>query len=295
MTPSFIQFKKQRDFGLILSDTFAFIRSEFKPFLKTIFTISAPAVVLFIICMAFYTHSVGDLLDFNIYTTNPERFDNPFFIIITALAYLISLVLVYVYTASSALHYIKSYIENNGSVDVSEVKINVNKTIWGYFGLGILKWITIIFAIVLCVLPVFYVMVPMFLVFCIYIFERKRGATDAYSYSFYLVNEDFWLSLGTIIVIGILLYVLNLVFAIPTLIYTYAKMGIFSGEIDPANIDSMFKDPIYILLNVLSTLFQLVLNLIFVVASALLYFHLNEKKNFTGTYEQINTIGKLEN
>jgi hypothetical protein len=70
-------------------------------------------------------------------------------------------------------------------------------------------------------------------------------------------------------------------------------MGVFSGEFDPANMESI-ADPIYILLNLFSTFFQLLLNLILVVASALLYFHLNEKKNFTGAFERISTIGKTE-
>ncbi len=53
-------------------------------------------------------------------------------------------------------------------------------------------------------------------------------------------------------------------------------------------------DPVYIILNVLSTLFQFLLNLIIVVASAFIYFHLNEKRNFTGTYDRINQIGNTE-
>ena len=293
MIKSFIEFKKQRDFGLLLSDTFTFIRIEFKPLLKAIFSISGPMLILFLIAMAFYTYTVGDVFNFDITGGGFGEFSNPFLIIISALAYLVSAILAYIFTASTALHYIKSYIDNEGNVDVLEVKQNVYKTFWGYLGLGLLKWITLIFAMVLCFLPILYAMVPMFLVFCIYIFEAKRGATDAYSYSFYLVNEDFWLSIGTIIVIGILMYILSMVFAIPTLIYTYAKMGIFSGEFDPANANA-FVDPIYILLNVLATLFQLLLNIILVVASALLYFHLNEKKNFTGTYERISNIGKIE-
>jgi hypothetical protein len=295
MTKPFIDFKKQRDFGLLLTDTFGFIRNEFKPFLKTILTISAPVLVLFLIAMAFYTYTAGDLLDLDGYFSGNGFIGlvNPFIIIISAFAYLISALLAYIFTASSALHYIKSYIENNGDVNVAEVKQTVYNTFWGYLGLGVLKWMTLLFALVLCVFPVLYAMVPMFIVFSIFIFEANRGATDTFGYSFYLVNQDFWLSLGTMIVLGILMYVLSFVFAIPTLIYTYAKMGVFSGEFDPANMESI-ADPIYILLNLFSTFFQLLLNLILVVASALLYFHLNEKKNFTGAFERISTIGKTE-
>ena len=39
MTNQYIEFKKERDFGLILGDTFAFLRNEFKPLLKILFSI----------------------------------------------------------------------------------------------------------------------------------------------------------------------------------------------------------------------------------------------------------------
>jgi len=293
MNRPYIEFKKRRDFGLLLSDTFGFLRNEFKPFLKTILTISGPSLVLFIVAMTFYTYTVGDIFNFDIYGGNDVDLSNSLMIIASAFLYLISVILTLIFVSSSALHYIKSYVENSGDVVFEDVKRNVSKTFWGYLGLGILKYITLFFALILCFFPVLYAMVPMFIVFSIYVFENRRGATDAYSYSFYLINEDFWLALGSIIVLFILMYVLSLVFSIPSVIYTYAKMGIFSGEIDPESLNSLV-DPVYILLNVLSTLFSILLNLISIIASALLYFHLNEKRNFTGTYERITNIGKIE-
>ncbi len=289
---SYIEFKKQRDFGTILADTFGFIRNEFKPFMKAIFSIAGPAMVLYLIALALYTYSTGEMIDFDIYNSYGSN-TNPFVLIVLIFAYAITGIIAYVMLSSAVLHYIKSYINNKGQVDIDEVRRKTYKSFWGFFGLGVLKGITIIFAIALCILPVFYVMVPMLIVFSIYVFETERSATDAYSHSFYLVNEDFWLSLGTIIVLGIIFYILNLVFAVPTLIYTYAKMGIFSGEFDPADMGN-FVDPVYIALNVLGTFIQYILNIILVVGGALIYFHLNEKRNFTGTYERINSIGNTE-
>jgi hypothetical protein len=87
--------------------------------------------------------------------------------------------------------------------------------------------------------------------------------------------------------------VVSFVFSLPTVIYTYAKMGIFSGEIDPGNLDTL-TDPIYIILNVISQLFQYILNIITIVGSAFIYFNLNERKYFSGTIERINSLGKSE-
>ncbi|ARV10563.1 hypothetical protein BTO05_13310 [Winogradskyella sp. PC-19] len=293
MNKNYIEFKKQRDFGLLLSDTFGFIRNEFKPFLKTILTISGPALVLFLVAMSTYTYYAGDILSFDVYGGTDFGFNNLGFLLLAALAYMVSMVIALIFVSSSALHYIKSYIKNSGEVNVQEIKHNVSKTFWGYLGLGFLKYLTLFVAMLLCFFPVLYVMVPMFIVFSIYVFEGRRGASSSYSYGYDLINEDFWLSIGTIIVLFILIYVLSMVFSVPAAIYTYLKTGILSGEIDPESLNT-FQDPVYILINVISNLFSILLNLVLIVASAFLYFHLNEKRNFTGTYQRISNIGQIE-
>ena len=88
-------------------------------------------------------------------------------------------------------------------------------------------------------------------------------------------------------------WVISFVFSLPTAIYTYAKMGIFSGEIDPGGLNSL-TDPVYIILNVIGQFFQYLLNIITIVGSAFIYFNLNERKYFSGTLERINSIGKSE-
>ena len=293
MTEKYIEFRKQREFSSLLSDTFTFVRNEFKSFIKIVFTVAGPSFVAFIIAMAFYTYTAGDVFNFDVTSPNPTGFKNPFLIIISAMFYLITAVLAYVFAGSAVLHYIKSYIENKGEVSLAEVKRNTYNTFWGFLGVSFLKGLIIVISLVMCVFPVLYAMVPMTIVLCIYVFNSRSDVMDSFGQSFSLVKEDFWTIFGAIIIFGIILYILSLIFAVPTIIYTYIKMGVFSGEFDPVNMNS-FVDPIYIILNILSTLFQFLLNLILVVASAFMYFHLNEKRNFTGTYDRINQIGNTE-
>lgn len=293
MIKSYIEFKKQRDFGELLSDTFNFIRDEFKPFMKMVLTISAPALILFIIGMTFYTYSVTDALVYNPNYTFGFTIKDPILFLSSFGLYLLTFFIALMFMSSSTLHYIKSYINNSGNVDSEEVKRNVNKTILSFMGLGFLKWLTISVTIAICVLPVLYFMVPMYIVFSIYIFEPKQSSTDAYGKSYSLINEDFWLSIGLIIVIAILYYVISLVFSIPSGIYSFIQQGVYSGEIDPGSLTNSV-DPIFILINVISTFFGILLNLIPTTAGVFLYFHLNEKRNFTGTFERISNIGNTE-
>jgi len=44
---------------------------------------------------------------------------------------------------------------------------------------------------------------------------------------------------------------------------------------------------------VIGTVAQFLLNLIGIIAGAFIYFNLNEKKNFTGTYERIANLGEI--
>lgn len=290
----YIEFRKQRDFSAILSDTFAFIRSEYKPLLKAIFNVAGTAIVLFMISLAAYNYVAGDLFDFTGYGESNFNSGSILVTIIVFICYLISAIAAYILSVGTTLFYIKSYINNKGEINLDEVKKNTLASFWSFFGLSFLKGLTIGFALVLCILPVFYAMVPMAVAFSIFVFESNRSATDAYSESFKLVNIDFWTAFGSFLVLGIIYYILGLVFSVPTVIYTFISSGIFSGEIDPSDLNSFSADPVLIVLNVLNTFFQFLLNIILVIGGAVIYFHLHEKTNFTGTYERINEIGQIE-
>ncbi|WP_178984846.1 hypothetical protein [Winogradskyella helgolandensis] len=294
MNKSYIEFRKQRDFSSILSDTFGFIRNEFKPFIKTIFNIAGPAIVIFMLSLAAYNYVAGDILNFTSFNEPSLNSTSIVVTIVTVIIYFISAIAAYILTAATVLFYIKSYVDNKGIIDPSEIKSSVYKSFWSFFGLSFLKGITLMIATMLCVLPVFYAMIPMAIVFSVYVFEPKRSTSDAFNQSFTLANADFWTAFGVFIVLGIIYYILAMVFSIPSVIYALISTGIFSGEIDPANLNTFSADPVVIVLNVFNTFFQFLLNIILMVAGAVIYFHLHEKVNFTGTYDRISEIGKSE-
>ncbi|QXP78655.1 MULTISPECIES: hypothetical protein [Winogradskyella] len=294
MNKPYIEFRKQRDFSAIFSDTFGFIRNEFKLFIKTIFNIAGPAILVFMLSLAAYNYVAGDLFNFTNIEAATFNSSNIAVTISVLIIYLISAIVAYILTAATTLFYIKSYIDNKGTIDPVEIKKNTLQSFWSFFGLSFLKGMTILIATMLCVLPVLYAMIPMAIVFSIYVFEPKRSTTDAFSKSFKLANSDFWTAFGVFIVLGIIYYILSMVFSIPSIIYALVSTGIFSGEIDPSNMSTFTADPVMIVLNVLNTFFQFLLNIILMVAGAVIYFHLHEKVNFTGTYDRINEIGKID-
>ncbi|MDX1277412.1 hypothetical protein [Oceanihabitans sediminis] len=286
----YIELKKQRELGEVLTDTFGFIREEFKPFVKTIFQVTGIYLVLFLISVAFYIYSAGGIFDFQ--SNNDFNADNLPLMVGSFFLFMIFGLLTYTLADAAVLHYIKSYSENKGVVNLEEVKKNAKDSFWGFLGLSILKFLTLFVAVMLCVIPVFYAMVPMFVVLAIYVFKGKDTG-ESYSYSFKLIKNEYWITLATIIVFGLIIMVASYALSVPTAIYSLIKTGVFSGEVDPTNM-KMFVDPIYIFLNVLNYLFKFLLNLILTVASVFVYFNLNEKQNFTGTFERIESLGKIE-
>lgn len=289
MKPNYIEFKKQRELGEIISDTFAFLRTEFKPFFNTFFKIVGPFLAAMIVALVAYMYFIGNTVNLMVQTDNGAVSFATMFII--GLVYVLSAVAVYTMSQSTVLHYIKSYNEGQGTTDFETIKKEVYGSFWNFIGLGIMVGLSVAVGFIFCILPGIYLYVPLALSFSIMVFD-KMGASDAYSYSFKLVKDEWWITFATLFVIGIILYIAALAFSIPAVIYQWLGMGIFSGEMDAESILDITKDPFYILFNVISTVAQFLLNLISIISLALIYFNLNEKKNFTGTFERIGNLGK---
>lgn len=289
MKPNYIEFKKQRDLGEIISDTFAFLRAEFKPFFSTFFKIVGPFLAAMIVALVAYLYFIGNSFTFMLQNENGAASIATIFVV--GLVYVLSIIVLYTMSQSTVLHYIKSYTNGQGTIDFNTIRREVYGSFWSFIGLGIMVSLSILVGLMICILPGVYLYVPLALSFSIMVFD-KMGASDSYGYSFKLVKDEWWISFATIFVIGIILYIAALAFSLPAVVYQWAKMGILSGEVDAENVFEMTTDPIYILFNIIGTVAQFLLNLISIISLALIYFNLNEKKNFTGTFEQIENLGK---
>ena len=283
----FIEFKKQRDLGEILSDTFAFIRNEFKPFFGTYLKIVGPYLAVMLICSGAYIYMVGDILNFNFDSTSGMSY--VITAILVALAFSIAVIVTYALSSASTLFYIESYVVNNGVTNFEEIKKASYGAIWEFIGLFMLVGLCVGIGFVFCIIPGIYLYVPLSLSFSILVFNKK-GVSEAFGDSFNLVKDNWWMTFASMFVVGIIVAVAGFVFALPDTIYTYAKMGILSGEVDAENFGT--ADPLSILFGIIGMLAKFLLNLISVIASVFIYFDLNEKKNFTGTFERIKNLGK---
>lgn len=293
-TTDYVEFKKTRDLGAIITDTFKFIRENWKEYFGTIVRIAGPALVLLILSLGYYMVSLGGVAKG--LNTGGVEFESPevftFEVVIALFVAMISGLVFYVLMQTSSLYFIKSYIDNSGEVDRSEIISNVKQNFWKFLGYGILMMLMVMFGALLCFLPGIWIGVILSMGTSILVFEGK-SVGDTISHCFKLVKDHWWETFGVLLVVTILVSMLSMVFSIPALIYQMTTMMSQIGQDDPTAVLGLFSDPIYLALNVLSYIGQFLLSSITLIATVLIYFDLNEQKNLTGTIEKIERLGSV--
>lgn len=284
MTQDFIQFKKQRKIGEIISETFRFLRENYRAFFKALLKIAGPVFVLLIAAVSYYTYTtVKAPASTNIFLSGGE------FLIsfgVLALAMLLYLSVLH----ATAYNFIKSYINNLGTVNETEVKAGVKSDFGKVFGILSVSWILVFAGLILFLIPGIYLMVPLSIAAATGVF-RNTSLSEAISESFDLIKEQWWKSLGAVLLIWLVTYIISLVFQLPIIIYSVIKTLTFVQQGSSADPEAL-TDWLYIAMSIIATLIQYVLYSIIPIGLAFLYFHLNERKNFTGTYEAIENLGK---
>ncbi len=279
----YINFKRQREIGEILSDTFKFIRLEYKPLFKALVRNAGLPFLVLLGAVAYYAATSTDFLMF----TSASFMGGQFFL--GFLFLLVTVLLYYGFLFGTVLNYIKSYIENQGEVDQDKIAEDVRSNLGGLVGLGVLSAVMIIIGVLCCVIPGIYLYVPLSLVFALMIF-KGMGISDSITESFSLIKGEWWMTFLTLIVINIIIYLIGVVFQVPLMIYMVFKGFTMTQEVSNGDLSGMF-DWVYVTLNVIASAVQYILYAVTVIASAFIYFNLNEKKNQTGTMEQIDNIG----
>lgn len=291
MTENYIQFKKQRELGDIITDTFKFLRENYKPLFKLVFKIAGPAFFVLLLALTYYSYLGLENMDDGSFLGISENLDVASFLITGAIL-ILSMLAFYTFLYGTVFHFINSYIKNNGTVLEEEVHQGVKYDFGNLLGLLVLSGIILIFGLILCFLPGVYLWVPLSIAPAILVFGRL-SISDSIGQAFTLIKDNWWMTFFNLVVMTIIVYIIGLIFQIPLFIYYFIKMFTMVQEGSAADPSSLF-DWVYVVFNVISSLAQYLLSTIILIASAFIYYDLNEKKNFTGTYETISNLGSSE-
>jgi hypothetical protein len=290
----YIEFKKERDLGAIITDTFTFLRTEGKPFLITVFKISIVPILLAVAAILYYLFTVSDVLPkVNLSSTasNNNEFSSigPMFLAMFLLG--VFYILAYVSINIASMYYLKSYIDNKGVVDFDYVNEKVKNKFWSFLGLGILIGLVVIVGAFLCFFPAVYLYITVSLAIPIFVFQDKP-VMDAFGDSFSFIKGHWWETFGVMFVVGLLLAVLGYVFSVPAIIYQLINGFTSFTTDDPTEVLGLLSDPVYLILNLLSYVGRFLFYAVSLVSSVFIYFDINEQKNASGTLEEINNLGQ---
>ncbi len=289
MQTHYINFKRKRELGEIITDTFKFLRRNSKAIFRNLFKIVGIPFVLFIAASAYNAQSsFGNDSLFNV--NDPfSAFDSTAVIISTLFVYLsLFIYLTFLYAAITSI--IKSYIANEGEIIDSEVMSTVKDNLGNIIIAGLGKSLLAALGFMLCLIPGIYVSAPFFLIFAILLFENKN-AGDAISDSFTLIKDHWWMTFASMIVLGLLWYIISIIFSLPSMIYIWVKMFTSIQEGSLSDPSSMF-DLGTVILTVVASALQYIAYLFIPIGAAFVYYNLNEQKNQTGTLEQIDRLGE---
>jgi hypothetical protein len=292
MQDNYINFKKERDLGSIISDTFKFIRHEYKSIFRLYIRHVGWLLLLVVAMSTYYQYKSLNITGDFINSGNPQDFLLEM-VSETGLAILLLSLTSIAYSALSITtinSIIKSYVNNDGEIKDEDVRQFIGQ----YFGNTLLSLIMvgilIFIGFLLCVLPGIYLIVPLSVIFPIIVFQEK-SFSDAFTESFKLIKQNWWITFATLIVITLLIWLISSLFQLPIVIMSAIETFTSIEETGTPTTSNLARNWLYMTFYVLASLAQYILGIVTLISMVFIYFNLNEYHNKTGTLEDIDRIG----
>ncbi|MEN9443318.1 MAG: hypothetical protein RIS47_208 [Bacteroidota bacterium] len=284
MIPQPINFQKVRGIGEVLSDTFLFLKQEFKPFFTTIVYYAGIFIFLYAISGALYQSGVmklqaGKLNNggaetsgiFGMFANLPWK---------SLIAMILSSVVAQTLIMLLTFGFVKNYIElGSGNFTSKQVWTEARKLFLPSVGLFFLLALIMIVTLVTIFLPIYF-SISLSLGFAVIVFERK-GASAAVNRSAFLIKQNWWLTFGLYFLVSILIGVLGFVFSMTTLAIQMYQT--FAGY-------NEWLSYVYLLVATITNLVNVTLYTSFYVAQSFYYFNLVEQKESPSLLARIQQI-----
>jgi len=284
-----IELLKIRDFGEIITDTFSFIRENFKPLIKCFFIFCGfflvGAAVFSALEQVKLVHTINN---FSVDAPNSflgKNSNYPFNMFgIEYLMIFIFYLLSFAATHVTVLSYMCLYKEK-GNIPPEPFEV------WGYFKYfflkvflsGVLLIIMLSVASVFCLVPFFY-LAPIFsIVFPIMIIENSSFGY-AFNKSFKLAHKNFWTTFGATFIMVIIAYVATLVIVLPIGALNAGSMFLHFGKGTPMSLT------IAIIAGILAEVVRVIF-ILPIITACLCYFSLAEEAEGAGLLGRISQLG----
>jgi len=288
--PPKIELLKSRDFGEIISDTFIFIRQNYKPLITCVFIFCGFFIVASAAFAAIQQSKLVGVYNEAAIGDQGRLFgaSNPFAKIFN-IEYFLSLLF-------STFTFIAMHLTIYSYICLYREKGNIApnaQEVWGYFkyfffriaGSFIILVLLLCIGFVLCLLPGIYLYPILALVFPIMIFENS-SFSYAFNKSFKLIKNNWWETFGALFVIGLIVYFATMIVLLPTTIMNFGSLIFHPKGGAHLSLVSI------IIAAVLQSLCHIFYVVPFITIS-LCYFNLSEKMENTGLMGRISKLGTL--
>lgn len=268
-----IQFRKKRELGDILSDSFKFIKQEYKPISSLIIIYVLPFLILYGVAQVYLQIKVIGNIDLSDQEALIKNF-----IPIYGNIFLFSLFGIFVQSLLFGTYY--SYIEvyvkkGKGNFDLDEIKTNLFTNSLLALGAGLTVFIITILGVIMCIVPGIYFANTFSLVVMIVVFEKK-GLGNALTRSWNLVLPQWWNTFLLNLISLIFIWGVGFILSIPATL-AGATSTIFGVQETAVN---EFPDWFWVLTGI-STIVTSLLWFIPATFLAMQYFNLDERQNPT--------------
>lgn len=215
MTDKEIQFKKRREPGDIFSDSFRFLKQEYKTISKLFAVYILPFIIAYGVLQVYVQMKVlgeVDLSDLELIRKNIGPIYGNIFIV--------SLFGLFVQSLLGGTYYtfIETYVKKGKeNFDLSEITPLFFSNSLMALGANLLLFLIVMAGIVMCIIPGIYFANTLSIVVMILIFEKK-GVGVAFTRSWNLVNTQWWNTFLINLVGIIIIYAVGFILSIPAMI-----------------------------------------------------------------------------
>uniref|UniRef100_UPI0032171B86 hypothetical protein n=1 Tax=uncultured Draconibacterium sp. TaxID=1573823 RepID=UPI0032171B86 len=266
-----IQFRKKRELGIIISDSFDFLKLEIKPISRLLLIYVLPFVALYALGQVYLQRNVLGAIDL----TNQEKLmENigPFYM--NLFLFLFFGLFIQSLLAGTFYSYIEAYIKlGKGNFDFADISSKFFANSLLAMGANLVFAIIIFFGVIMCFLPGIYFANTFSLLLFIFIYEKK-GLNDALSRSWKLVNSQWWNTLILNLLAVVMIWVVSMIFTLPTMIMGISKSMFSPGLTNPVDFPNW-----YWVLTGISAAVSTLLMIIPFTFQAFQYFNLKEREN----------------
>lgn len=280
-----VEFRKIREFGEIIGDTFLFIKQNFKPLMRAFFGLTGLFVLGGMVSSVMVQLQALEIAEGSgvAYSDNPVTmwYSVGLSYIVVILFAMCSYTAMYV----SILSYISLYIsKGNIAPTLQEVWVYFKYFFFRMMGNGLVMGIFTVLCFLCCILPGIYVFPAATLFYVVMILENA-GFSHAFNRSFKLVKDEWWLTAATLFVAYIICYACSMLIQLPAIVVvmvTTFTQG--AGTITGA----------YVILSSVSQHISYLFMIIPIITSTLIYFNLLERKEHLGLLNRIDGLGETK-